>query len=140
MTIIRQAAEYDLQELEELFLMTRRATFNTRPPEMFKLADYKESVEGEEVWVVEHNQILVGFISFWRPKRFIHNLFVHPNWQKQGFGSMLLKQAEECLRLPLSLRVEMDNLGVCAFYEKNGFEYISTHPAPEDRYVVYRKY
>lgn len=140
MPIIRQAYAYDLAELEQLFLVARRATFVLRSPEEFKIGDYKESVEGEEVWVAECQQQIVGFISWWRPDKFIHNLFIDPDWQKQGIGSLLLKKAEECLGFPLSLKIEMDNLSVGLFYKKNGFEYISTHPEPADYYVLYRKY
>lgn len=136
---IRQATPQDTQSLEELFLLTRRATFTSRAPEVFQRGDYQKSVEGEEVWVAEQDDIIVGFISLWLPDNFIHNLFVHPDWQQQGVGTMLLKRAEDHLGCPLSLKIAMDNLDACQFYQKHNYELISIHTDTEEPYMLYRK-
>lgn len=137
--IIREATAYDTKALEELFLLTRKETFTTRPLQTFKLSDYGTSVEGEEVWLAEDNQVIVGFISLWLQDNFIHNLFVHPDWQKRGIGSALLKKAEERLSRPIELKIAMDNLNACRFYEKKGFECVATHSDAPEPYLLYRK-
>lgn len=137
--IIRAATEHDTKALEELFLITRQATFTTRPPQAFKLSDYGTSVEGEEVWIAENDAAVVGFISLWLQDNFIHNLFVHPEWQKQGVGSALLKKAEERLPRTIELKIAMDGLNACQFYEKKGFVCIEVHPDAPEPYLLYRK-
>lgn len=122
--IIRKAKEKDLDSLEILFQLTRQKTFTSVSPDEFKIGDYKKSVEGEEVWVAE-NEKIVGFVSLWLPDNFIHNLFIHPNWQGQGIGSLLLKKAEDRLSSPMELKVTVNNFKACCFYQKYGWEKIS---------------
>ena len=63
--------------IKNLFLLTRLDTFIYDPPEKFKLEDYIDSVNGEEVWVAEQNNIILGFVSMWLQDNFIHNLFYY---------------------------------------------------------------
>jgi len=64
---------------------------------------------------------IVGFISVYLQDNFIHNLFIHPQYQGQGFGKNLLLFAEDKLLRPMTLEIAMDNLKVCTFYEKYGW-------------------
>lgn len=137
--VIRKAVEQDTQALEDIFQLTRKVTFTSRAPESFRIGDYQKSVEGEEVWLAEDNQVIVGFISLWLQDSFIHNLFVHPDWQKRGIGSALLKKAEERLSRPIELKIAMDNLNACKFYEKKGFECVGIHSDAPEPYLLYRK-
>lgn len=138
--IIRRDSQKDIEQLKQLFLITRLNTFIYDPPEKFKLDDYLDSVNGEEVWVAEQNHIIVGFISMWVPDNFIHNLFVHPNWQDRGIGKQLLEKAEQRLQPPMELRVRIENLKACKFYQKHGWQDVGMNKDVVDPHFTYRKY
>ena len=117
--LIRKARYEDRQELEKLFQVTRQKTFKSRSPDEFKIGDYKQSTEGEMVWVATKDGEIAGFMSVYMPN-FIHNLFVYPRFQNQRIGTQLLQKAEETLQLPMELKIAMDNLKAFPFYEKHG--------------------
>lgn len=137
--IIRRDKPQDIEQLKTLFLITRLDTFIYDPPEKFKLNDYIDSVNGEEVWVAEKNNIIVGFVSMWLQDNFIHNLFVHPDWQDRGIGKRLLETAENRLHPPIELRVRIENLKACKFYQKHGWEEVGISKDAVDPHFVYRK-
>ncbi len=138
--IIRKPRDEDTKELKELFLITRRKTFTLQLPEKFQLDDYDESVAGEEVWVAEKDGVIAGFVSIWLQDNFIHNLFVHPNWQGQGIGVHLLKIAEEHLECPMELKVKTENLRACKFYQKHGWQEEYANSNANEPYFSYKKY
>jgi ribosomal protein S18 acetylase RimI-like enzyme len=138
--IIRDAREDDTNKLEILFKITRQKTFKSAPHDSFKFGDYKKSVEGEKVWVVEKDGDIVGFISIWIQDNFIHNLFVHPNYQGCGIGAQLLQKAEEYLSRPMELKVTTENIKAFKFYEKHGWKKISIHEDELEPYILLRKY
>jgi GNAT superfamily N-acetyltransferase len=70
---------------------------------------------------------------------FVHNLFVEKGFQNQGIGTLLLHKAEETLTYPMDLKIAMDNLDACSFYQKQGWEEISVHANEAEPYVLYRK-
>ena len=139
MTNIREAKNEDTDALEKIFQITRQKTFKLTPSKNFNIGDYKKSTEGEEVWVFEENGNIAGFISLWLPDNFIHNLFVHPDFQGRSIGQQLLKKAEERLCRPMALKVSMGNLKACLFYEKHGWEKISMHENEQEPYILFRK-
>ena len=136
---IREAIESDTEQLRKLFLITRIQTFTSQPPEKFQLDDYAESVAGEEVWVADRHGIITGFVSMWVQDNFIHNLFVHPDWQGVGIGSQLLKKAEAQLVSPMELKVKTENLKACKFYQKHGWQEALVNESVLEPYFTYRK-
>ena len=120
MITIRKAKISDIEQLEKLFLLTRIYNFTSRPIDHFQIGDYADSVKDDQVWLGERNNIIVGFVSIYLADNFIHNLFVHPNFQQGGIGSMLLKKARSNLQKPMTLKIAIDNLKACSFYEKHG--------------------
>lgn len=117
--IIRKATEFDESQLAELFFVTRKATFVSRSHNLIQPSDYLGSTSEDDVWVAEEEGLIVGFVSTYPKNNFIHNLFVHPIHQKKAVGSALLTFAENTLSKPMTLKIAMDNLSVCAFYEKH---------------------
>lgn len=140
MIVIRAAKNEDTDALEEIFQVTRHKIFKLIPLKNFNIGDYKKSTEGEEVWVAEEDGTIAGFISYWLPDNFIHNLFVHPNYQGRGIGQQLLKKAEEHLSHPMTLKVTIDNIKASVFYEKNGWKKISAHENEQEPYILYKKF
>ena len=55
----------------------------------------------------------------------LHKLYLHPNWQRRGLGSHLLKHVEQIARASgfstLLLSVNKANSQAIAAYQKNGF-------------------
>ena len=136
--IIREAQEEDIQELEKLFQITRQQTFKHRDLSEFKIGDYVQSTKEDVVWVAVKNGKIAGFISVFIPD-FIHNLFVDRLFQNQGIGTQLLQKAEEHLADRIELKIALDNLGACQFYQKHGWQEVSVHRDEPEPYLLYRK-
>lgn len=137
--MIRPANTEDTKALEMLFMLTRQHTFANRNPGEFKIGDYQKSTAEDEVWVAEVNGIIVGFVSIYVADNFIHNLFVLPAFHARGFGVQLLQMAENHLLRPMTLKIAMDNLAACGFYEKYGWYEYSVHSDEPEPYLLYRK-
>lgn len=137
--IIRKQIESDVDQLELLFQSVRRKTFIIRSSDDFLIGDYQKSTAEDEVWVAEESGIIVGFVSTYPSHNFIHNLFVYPEYQGKGIGTDLLKVAEASLACPMTLKIAMDNLSVCSFYEKHGWVEGSVHEEVDEPYILYIK-
>ena len=66
-------------------------------------------------------------------KDFIDQLYIHPDYWRQGIGDALLKFARKRSPGHLWLYTLQVNMNARAFYEKNGFiaERFGVSPAPE---------
>jgi ribosomal protein S18 acetylase RimI-like enzyme len=139
MTTIRKAKPDDTPQLEVLYQRTCRETFTSRPQDTFQMGDYAKSVREDEVWVAEEHGKIIGFVSTYPADNFVHNLFVYSEHQGRGIGSSLMQRAEANLARPMTLKIAMDNLDVCAFYEKQGWSQVSVHEDAIEPYLLYRK-
>lgn len=79
---------------------------------------------------VENKQTIGTILGTFNGRRaWIYHLAIHPNWQKMGYGSALLQQAETILRsksaTKILLSVGISNLKTVPFYEKNGYHVIN---------------
>lgn len=113
--------ETDRIPLRELFLETRRQTFTWLDVDAFKLEDFEHVTRGEWILVAEVGGRVVGFASVWRPEDFVHSLFVHPDFQGQGLGSLLLDACLAGMGRPASLKCTSRNTRALAFYESRGW-------------------
>ncbi|MCB0034244.1 MAG: GNAT family N-acetyltransferase [Anaerolineales bacterium] len=77
-----------------------------------------------ETWVKEIKGEIVGFISLMGNE--VGGLFVHPAWQRQGVGVLLMDKARS-LHKTLELDVFEANLQGRAFYSKYGFELVKKY-------------
>ena len=84
-----------------------------------------------QVWVVEANDRPVAFMAM--NKDFIDQLYIHPDYWRQGIGNVLLQFARQRSPEHLWLFTLQVNLNARAFYEKNGFvaEKFGMSPPPE---------
>jgi GNAT superfamily N-acetyltransferase len=92
--------------------------------------------------MISHNILTIFFNLLWSFAfffYFIHNLFIHPIHQKCGNGTQLLKVAEKNLGRPMTLKIAMDNLKACGFYEKHGWHKVSVHEDTLEAYTLYKK-
>src|SRR5690349_10551984 len=81
--------------------------------------------------VVETEQHPIAFMAV--KEDFIDQLYVHPDYQKQGAGKALLDYARKLSPEHIWLYTLQINLNARAFYEKNGFiaEKFGISPPPE---------
>ena len=76
-------------------------------------------LEQNLVWVAVMNARPVAFMAL--EKDFIDQLYVHPDYWRQGVGKMLLDFAKERFPEHLWLYTLQVNANARAFYEKHGF-------------------
>ena len=84
------------------------------------------------VWVVEMDDRPVAFMAM--NNDFIDHLYIHPDYQRRGIGTVLLQFARERSPDHLWLYTLQINTNARAFYEKNGFvaEKLGVSPPPEN--------
>jgi ribosomal protein S18 acetylase RimI-like enzyme len=88
-------------------------------------------LKNNHVWVVELQNRSVGFMAM--NKDFIDQLYIDPNYQRQGIGQSFIDFARERSPDHLWLYTLQVNVNARAFYEKNGFvaEKFGVSPPPE---------
>jgi ribosomal protein S18 acetylase RimI-like enzyme len=72
----------------------------------------------QEGKVLYEGDLLVGLVSYAPSIRWVGSLWVHPDYRRQGYGSLLLQQYPEAEWI----RVAKDNPHALALYRKFGFE------------------
>ena len=84
-----------------------------------------------QVWVVEVDHHPVAFMAM--KDEFIDQLYIHPDYQRQGLGRALLDFARQRSPEHVWLYTLQVNINARAFYEKNGFiaEKFGISPPPE---------
>jgi len=135
----RRATAADGARCAQIFLDGRREAFPWQPAERFGLDDYYDCVEDELVIVAEVDGQVVGFVSIDLPERFVHTLFIAPDWQHRGIGTVLLREAVLHLPGPAQLRCAARNAAARAFYEHNGWVPVPDAREEPDAHVLYRK-
>lgn len=136
MIVIRDFAEADREEIQQIYLLSRHHAFHWMSPTSFQLSDFEKDTEGERICVAEIDNRLAGFISIWMPDNFIHHLFVHPNFKKKGIGKALLNAGIAQLNGPASLKCLKQNKNAVSFYQANGWEIESEGGDGADSYFL----
>jgi len=83
--------------------------------------EFAALVEGEEIHIAVLEGAIVGFVSVWVADRFIHHLYVSPQYQARGVGSALLEACEAMYGHPLSLKCDTLNHQAQRFYRSKGW-------------------
>ncbi|RYX86446.1 GNAT family N-acetyltransferase [bacterium] len=134
---IRPATDADIPTLAPLFLETRIKAFPWFPPESFHLDDFVRDTAGEDVYLAHDSNLCpLGFISVWTPDSFIHHLFVSPDEQGRGIGSLLLQSLDSWLPRPYRLKCLLANRPAKAFYVRHGWKVVSTGDDPQGQYAL----
>ena len=83
------------------------------------------------VWVVDVDKHPVAFMAM--NNDFVDQLYINPDYWRQGIGNALLELAKEQSPEHVWLYTLQVNVNARAFYEKNGFiaEKFGLSPAPE---------
>jgi ribosomal protein S18 acetylase RimI-like enzyme len=117
---------YDIQpeyltDLRQLYLDSRVQTFMWLDVSTFKLDDFDKATQDEELLVAISDERPIGFISWWPPGNFIHNLYVDPRFCRQGIGKALLTRCLEKLDRPATLKCLQQNTNAVSFYQTQGW-------------------
>ncbi len=86
-----------------------------------RVAEFKRVTEGELILVAERGDEIVGFASIWEPDSFLHHLFVHPTFQRQGIGGSLLAACDGYFQSAPSLKCLKSNTRALDFYKSQGW-------------------
>lgn len=131
--LLKEAAEW-LQTKN-----TKQWNFWINPPAE-KIAWIKEGFENREFYFVYQGGELAGMFrlmyydeKYWgsRPDKFdkaayVHSLTVRLDFKGNGFGSLILKMIEKKLTEENIYKFRLDcmknNIGLCSYYEKYGFQ------------------
>lgn len=133
---IREMVESDTASLEQLYLTSRRHSFFWLDTDSLALEDFVQDTVGERVWVAEHGQRLVGFVSVWESENYIHNLFVLPGYFRRGVGGELLDTCLQKIGRPARLKCLSENTLALGFYEARGWRSIAEGMGSEGEYQV----
>jgi GNAT superfamily N-acetyltransferase len=133
---IRVARESDYPALRQIYLESRRNSFEWANKEEMTLEDFDKHTEDEYIIVAEEDARVMGFTSLYLPDNFIHNLFVHPDCSGKGVGSQLLHSAIEKMNKPVTLKCVSKNQKAMQFYENNGWKKVVEKGSPDERYWV----
>lgn len=134
--LIREAKTIDYPQLRDIYFESRRQRFHWLHTEEINLHDFDQDTKEEQIFLVEKNNKILGFISLYVPDRFIHLLFVHPDGAGQGAGDLLLKHAVEVLGTPVTLKCVSENHKALSFYQKRGWKAVVEEGEPGAEYWV----
>lgn len=134
---IRLATASDHPELSRIFLSARRESFVWCDPLSFHLHDFAKQTTGEKIYLADGADFgALGFISIWEPDGFVHHLYVAPEWQGCGIGTLLLQSLHAWLPLPYRLKCLLANTVAYDFYLKRGWREIETGSDPLGDYAL----
>jgi GNAT superfamily N-acetyltransferase len=131
--VIRPFIESDRPALRELFMLTRDATF-TWAAGTHRLEDFDRATEGETIFVACWDETAVGFASVWELDSFLHNLFVHPDYQGRGIGKALLAACQMVFHRAPTLKCQQRNVRALEFYERQGWRVVEAGASEEGDY------
>jgi GNAT superfamily N-acetyltransferase len=90
----------------------------------------------EDVWLAEEDGLPVGFLAIRRSRtegwEILEKLYVEPEAQSRGIGTVLLDQAKALRPDGLHLWVFQKNIGAIRFYERHGFRLVKLTDGTEN--------
>jgi ribosomal protein S18 acetylase RimI-like enzyme len=90
----------------------------------------------EDVWLAEEDGLPVGFLAIRRSRtegwEILEKLYVEPEAQSRGIGTVLLDQAKALRPDGLHLWVFQKNTGAIRFYERHGFRLVKLTDGAEN--------
>lgn len=135
-TSVRQSQPGDLPMLRLIYLESRRATFTWQDATTMKLEDFDTATRDEPVLVAELAGEVIGFVSWWPPDNFVHNLFVAPSAVRRGIGTMLLESCLARIGRPARLKCQSRNIGALAYYAAKGWREVGRGESDEGEYLL----
>lgn len=129
---IRPYLKADRVALDDLFRVCQERFLPGLEPGIIE--DFTEATRGEPILVALEDDEPVGFVSWWPPSDFIHNLFVRPDRFRRGIGAALLNACLANIRRPARLKCLCDNDRAIAFYLSQGWKVGDPGEGPRGKY------
>lgn len=133
---VREFEEGDREALRQVHVLSRRATFTWQPPEMHQASDFDECTQGERILVALLDGQPVGFAAIWEAEDFLHSLFVHPAFKRQGVGRALLDRCADHFRGTATLKCLKANVNAMQFYLSQGWRILKEEADPDGDYLL----
>lgn len=130
---IRLANQTDTKRLSDIYVASRQAHFHWHT-EPFSHEDFEKDTAEDIVYVLEENGVIIGFSALYVQDSFIHCLFIDPDYQHKGAGSILLCHATTLLPHPVTLKCVSENKHALAFYARHHFEKVHEEGPSNERY------
>lgn len=125
MLTLRPYQPHDLEPTVELWYRTWWQTFphlqHPQPYSQWQKRFQADLVIRGNIWIVEIDNRILGFMVVISSEHELNQIFIDPNYQNQGMGSILINKAKEICPQYLKLSVLQQNQKACHFYEKHGF-------------------
>lgn len=133
---VRPFAERDRPVLEAIYRDCREEAA-WLPPAVKERVNFSRDTEGEEILVaVGPNDEPEGFISVWKPDRFIHHLYVRSCSRRKGIGQALLRALEPRMPKPWRMKCLRANSEAMAFYSTQGWNEISSGTSEDGPFAL----
>lgn len=137
---IREFEEQDRAALRRIYTAARRAAFTWQDATTFQPADFDTDTEDECILVALADGQPVGFASIWEPDSFLHTLFVHPDFQRQGVGKMLLTHCSAYFTAATpTLKCLKANAPAIGFYLHQGWQAVADGDSPDGPYLLFAR-
>jgi GNAT superfamily N-acetyltransferase len=133
---IRAAIDLDKPALREIFLRCRERYFTWLDAGRLQLEDLDAATAEEPILVAVHENQIVGFVSWWPPTNFVHNLFAAPRLTRRGIGSELLAACLAEIGRPATLKCVKRNEPALAFYRQLGWRIVGEGESTDGGYYL----
>ena len=122
--VLRRARQDDLPACAALYVRVLTDTFTWVPPERHRESDFLAAAREEEVYVAELDSRIVALAAVYRPRVFLHSLYVAE--RGRGVGKALLAYVLAATGGRLALKCQAANHRAQAFYIREGFRCVET--------------
>lgn len=126
-------------DLRQVYLASRRETFHWLDTAAYQPNDFDQATQDEVIRVALVQGKAVGFISWYAPDNFIHNLFVDKEHTRQGIGKALLLDCLAELSRPVRLKSLQQNVNALSFYQSQGWRIEAEGESADGPYYLMRK-
>ena len=108
----------------------------------------EQLIAGESVFVALSQKLslsqkpsgekIIGFVSVWSAQKFVHHLYVDPDYQGKGVATALVRQCVDEFGYPLSLKCLVTNTAACKYYEASGWKNAGLSGGTDGDAILYR--
>jgi GNAT superfamily N-acetyltransferase len=137
---VREFVESDRPALRELFVASRNDAFPWVSPSSHRPEDFDAVTHGERILVALDGACAIGFASVSEFDSFLHNLFVHPEFQAKGAGKALLAACERYFATVPTLKCVKANVRATLFYQLQGWVVRHEAEGPDGTYLLMEKH